>query len=314
MMPTPFGFLIIDKPKGVTSHDCVKTIRKLFSIKKVGHGGTLDPGVTGVLPIALGNATRLLPYLAKSKTYKAIIQLGTTTTTDDLFGDIIAKAIWPEINKNELEKYLDQFRGKFLQQPPNISSVHIEGERAYKRARRGEAFSLPSKEINIYELLLLNWDQETGELEINVHCSPGTYIRSIARDLGIKLGCGGCLARLRRTQAQGFQEREALQLPSKEDLNQSFKDCLIQPIEALSHLPKITLTTLDELNCWRKGQQLTISKDSYEKTSLKNKSEKIDQDLKNILVVVDKNQTVQGIAEWNELKKIKPKVVFNAHG
>ena len=135
-MKSPFGFVVIDKPADVTSHDCVNRVRKIFKIKRVGHGGTLDPAVTGVLPIALGPATRLLPYLPGEKTYQGIIQLGRKTTTDDLHGEVVSNQLWPSLDRISLELHLDKFRGLIRQHPPQVSSIHIDGERAYKRVRR----------------------------------------------------------------------------------------------------------------------------------------------------------------------------------
>ena len=140
-MEKPFGFVVIDKPSGLTSHDCVNRLRKVFGIKKIGHSGTLDPAVTGVLPIAIGDATRLISYLQGSKAYKGIIQLGTTTNTDDLQGEIIKSRVWPLISENDINTLLESFRGEILQKPPIFSSVHIKGERAYKKARKGEKFN-----------------------------------------------------------------------------------------------------------------------------------------------------------------------------
>ena len=145
ILEKPFGFVVIDKPAGLTSHDCVNRLRRVFSIKKVGHGGTLDPLVTGVLPIAIGNATRLITYLQGSKAYTGIIQLGASTNTDDMQGEIIESHNWPKISKNNLNNILESFRGELLQKPPLFSSVHLKGERAYKKARRGESFLIPQK-------------------------------------------------------------------------------------------------------------------------------------------------------------------------
>ena len=133
---------MIDKPTGLTSHDCVNRLRRVFGIKKIGHGGTLDPSVTGVLPIAIGNATRLISFLQGSKAYTGIIQLGTNTSTDDRQGEIIRSQNWPIISNSNLNKLLDNFRGEISQKPPLFSSVHFKGERAYKKARRGEEFNL----------------------------------------------------------------------------------------------------------------------------------------------------------------------------
>ena len=130
------GFLIINKKKGYTSHDCVKEIRKLFNTKKVGHTGTLDPEVTGVLPIALGHATRFIQYLPQSKIYFGKIKLGIRTITDDIHGEIISTKDWPILSLEEIDQYLDNFRGIIKQIPPKVSSVHIRGERAYKRTLR----------------------------------------------------------------------------------------------------------------------------------------------------------------------------------
>ena len=127
-MSGPFGFVVIDKPTGFTSHDCVNRVRKVFGIKRVGHGGTLDPSVTGVLPLALGQATRLFPYLQSDKHYEGIVQLGKCTTSDDLQGEVISTQAWPALDLISLEKHLDQFRGAIKQFPPKVSSIHIKGE------------------------------------------------------------------------------------------------------------------------------------------------------------------------------------------
>ena len=310
-MQSPFGFLIIDKPSGMTSHDCINSIRKIFNIKKVGHGGTLDPAVTGVLTIAVGNATRLLPYLPKEKAYKAIIQLGMNTTTDDLCGEIISQQKWPFLKKATLEKSLEKFRGTISQQPPNVSSVHFQGERAYKRARRGESFNLPKKIIKIFNLELIKWEQETGQLSINVHCSSGTYIRSLARDLGKDLKCGGCLAKLRRTEAQGFNEQKAITLKDLELLNFStdpklINVKLINPLEALNHLPKAYIKKEEAIKKWRQGQKITIDTEDSRSNILRNKNQ--------TSIVICSEDEIEGIGEYLSPLIIKPKVVFNAYG
>ena len=166
ILEKPFGFVVIDKPAGLTSHDCVNRLRKVFGIKKIGHGGTLDPLVTGVLPIAIGNATRLISYLTGSKAYRGIIQLGTSTNTDDIQGEVIHSKSWPLLSKKNLNTLLGDFRGEILQKPPIFSSVHIKGERAYKKARRGEEFDLISKKVTIHTLKLISWSQNKGELVI----------------------------------------------------------------------------------------------------------------------------------------------------
>ena len=135
-MDGPFGFVVIDKPAGLTSHSCVSRLRRCYGLKRVGHGGTLDPAVTGVLPIALGPATRLLPYLPGEKTYRGVIQLGRVTSSDDLEGELLRQAPWPDLQLEELESALNRFRGAIQQRPPQVSAVHVDGERAHSRARR----------------------------------------------------------------------------------------------------------------------------------------------------------------------------------
>ncbi len=311
---SPFGFLIIDKPKGLTSHDCVRQARKLLGLKKIGHGGTLDPQVTGVLPIALGNATRLFPYLTGSKQYIGKIQLGRKTTTDDLEGEVIHQAPWPKLEERELNKVLDQFRGSIKQKPPAISSIKINGERAYKRARRGESFDLPIKDITIFELTLIHWEQPTGQLSIQVSCSSGTYIRSIARDLGEIIGCGGCLANLRRTEAHGFTEKQMISL-SKENLtNIHYLSRIIKPLKALDHLQKISLKTEAEISQWRHGRKIIASIDYSSLGS--NSPNLIEKKFKDYLAVIDNNGELEGIASIQNCSPliIQPKVVFNAIG
>ena len=178
-METKDGFLVINKDKGCTSHDCVKQIRNLLNTKKVGHTGTLDPEVTGTLPIAIGSATRFIQYLPQGKTYIGEIKLGIRTSTDDIHGKIINQKDWPKISNEQLDKYLNQFRGIIKQIPPKVSSVHVNGERAYKKSFKNENFELSPREVNIYELILMGWDQINGIIAIKIKCSAGTYLSLI---------------------------------------------------------------------------------------------------------------------------------------
>ena len=314
-MEKPFGFVVIDKPAGMTSHDCVNRLRRVFGIKKIGHGGTLDPSVTGVLPIAIGNATRLISYLEGSKAYIGIIQLGANTNTDDMQGHIIQIKSWPKIRKTYLNNLLDNFRGEILQKPPVFSSVHIKGERAYKKARRGEVFNLTPKKITINKLKLLSWSQEKGELEVEVDCSKGTYIRSLARDIGEKIGCGACLRKLHRTKAYSFNEKHSVLLPEKlEFYPENLKPKILKPNNFLKHLTSFTLSSEEELISWRSGRKINLG-DNIERLNLSKKGQSKDAvfDNKNILVFDHKND-IAGIAELDESLTIKPKVVFNAIG
>ncbi|KGG22073.1 tRNA pseudouridine synthase B [Prochlorococcus marinus str. SS2] len=307
------GFLVINKPAGLTSHDCVNRLRRIYGIKRIGHGGTLDPAVTGVLPIAIGKATRLLSFLPSPKTYEGTIKLGISTNTDDLTGETISEHSWDQVKENSILNCLNKFQGEIKQCPPIFSSVHINGERAYKKARRGEFFELPPKLIKIYRIKLINWNKKDGTIDLEVHCSPGTYIRSLARDIGKKLGCGGALAKLNRTMALGFNIDQAIELPDLDKNNDLNKPMIIDPLKALSHLPSIKLMTIDELSSWRKGKHLILSK-----SRLKNPLYLIEDDKdipKTFLTVINNENHLIGLARWHhEPFKIEPKIVFNADG
>ncbi len=314
-MKKPFGFVVIDKPAGLTSHDCVNRLRKVYGIKKVGHGGTLDPSVTGVLPIAIGNATRLISYLQGSKAYSGIIQLGSKTDTDDMQGEIIQKTNWPVISENQLNNLLDDFRGTILQIPPLYSSVNFKGDRAYKRARRGEDFKLTSKEITINKLVLTKWSQIKGELEIFVDCSAGTYIRSLARDIGDKIGCGAHLKQLRRTKAYNFEEHHSVLLPERlEFYPEKIKPKILDPDNFLKHLYSFKLISREEIISWRSGRKINFRSDIKRlKLPKKNESEDATSDKKTILIF-DQRNIISGIAVLDGDSTIKPKIVFNAIG
>ena len=229
-------------------------VRRAYGLKRVGHGGTLDPAVTGVLPIALGPATRLLPYLRGDKLYRAVVQLGVRTSSDDLEGDLLERRSPPVLDTGALEEALAGFRGEILQRPPAVSAVHVGGERAYARARRGEVVELPPRPVTIHSLQLLGWDPAEARLELEVRCSAGTYIRSLARDLGEHLGCGAALARLRRTETLGFDLSTAVNL---ERLASGPLPPLLNPLLALSHLERRQLLA-EELPSWRCGRALPL--------------------------------------------------------
>ena len=314
-MEKHFGFVVIDKPAGLTSHDCVNRLRRVFGIKKVGHGGTLDPSVTGVLPIAIGNATRLIPYLQGSKAYTGIIQLGATTNTDDRQGDVIKSKSWPIISNTNLNNLLENFRGEILQKPPIFSSVHFEGERAYKKARRGEKFNLEAKKITIHKLNLISWSQNKGELVVNVECSKGTYIRSLARDIGNTIGCGAYLKKLRRTKDYSFNENHSVLLPDKlEFYPKNLKPKILKPNNFLKHLSSFKLITEEELISWRSGRNINFQKNSGRLKVSKNKKDADNISTPTNILVFDHKNEIVGIANLDESLIIQPKVVFNAIG
>ena len=299
------GFISINKERGCTSHDCVKQIRKLLGTKKVGHTGTLDPEVTGTLPIAIGNATRFIQYLPQGKTYIGQIQLGIRTKTDDIQGEILNKKKWPILSNNELDNYLNNFRGIIQQVPPKVSSVHVNGERAYKKSMKNEEFELHPREVEIEELVLKEWDQANGILEIKVSCTSGTYIRSIARDLGQVLDSEGCLLNLKRISACGFHERNSIKISDLSDLNEKNAPFIIPTISALDHISTLVLTNQEEINSWETGRIIKFDANNFVKSC--------SFDYKKPIKIIDHKKLLLGIGFINEDKTtLHPKLVLNA--
>ena len=299
------GFILINKEKGCTSHDCVKQIRKLLGTKKVGHTGTLDPQVTGTLPIAIGSATRFIQYLPQGKTYIGQIQLGIRTKTDDIQGEILKKKDWPILSHNQLDKYLNNFRGIIQQVPPKVSSVHINGERAYKKSFNNEDFELKPKEVEIEELILNKWDQINGILEIKISCSSGTYIRSIARDLGQILDSEGCLLKLKRISACGFHEKNSIKISDLSNLKDKKVTFIIPTIFALDHISTLVLTNQEEINFWKTGRIIKFNANNFVQTSR--------FDYKKPIKIIDQKKILLGIGFINEQKaELQPKLVLNA--
>ena len=301
------GFLVINKDKGCTSHDCVKQIRKLLNTKKVGHTGTLDPEATGTLPIAIGSATRFIQYLLDDKTYIGQIKLGIRTNTDDIYGEIINQKNWPKISDEKLDQYLNRFRGIIKQIPPKVSSVHINGERAYKKSFRNEVFELAPREVKIDELTLMKWDQINGIIEIKIKCSAGTYIRAIARDLGEILNSEGCLLQLKRISACGFDEQNSIKISDieKEKGKKNSKNFIIPTISALNHISTFVLTLEEQINFWQTGRAIKIDINYLKKSKT--------FDYKKPIKVIDKRKKLLGIGFLNENKtNINPKLVLNA--
>jgi tRNA pseudouridine55 synthase len=214
------GFLVIDKAGAMTSHDVVAIARKALSTRKVGHAGTLDPMATGVLVLGFGNGTRLLQYITDGdKSYRATIRLGISTVTDDKDGEVISQFDVSHIKDSDISSELAKMQGTILQRPAQVSAVKVAGKRAYDRVRDGEDFELAAREITIsqLEIVQIHRNDEGISIDIEVTCSAGTFIRSIARDLGAALKVGGHLTSLRRTRVAGFSEEVAT---SCEDLKE----------------------------------------------------------------------------------------------
>jgi tRNA pseudouridine55 synthase len=237
------GFLNLNKPAGFTSHDCVAKLRRSLKLKRIGHAGTLDPAATGVLPMAIGRATRLLQFLPGEKAYRAVIRFGITTTTDDLEGEVLRETSADALTLSTVEAALRQFEGRIEQLPPSYSAVQVDGKRLYDLARTGQEISVKPRTVEVFDLQVQDWRPgDFAELEVDIRCGAGTYIRAIARDLGQMLQVGGCLASLLRTASSGFDLAASLTLEAVETAMQQSNLPLIAPEIALRHLDKMVLS------------------------------------------------------------------------
>jgi tRNA pseudouridine55 synthase len=247
------GFLVVDKAPGMTSHDVVAVARKALGTRKVGHAGTLDPMATGVLVLGFGNGTRLLQYITDGdKSYTATIILGAATITDDREGEVISESDASKITDEQIKTGLAKMIGEIAQRPSSVSAVKVDGERAYDRVRAGEVFELAARTITISALDILEIRHLGAriEIDIDVTCSAGTFIRAIARDLGSDLQVGGHLSALRRTRVAGFPISQAI---SFEDLKaQSFNPLELADVaRATFQVRELGLDEVQELSFGR---------------------------------------------------------------
>lgn len=241
------GILVVDKPVGPTSHDVVGLVRRLAATKRVGHGGTLDPFASGVLPVFLGKATRLVEYhLADRKAYRATVCFGASSTTDDLEG-ALEPATGPAPDRAAVEAVLTGFLGEIDQVPPAFSAIKVAGRRAYAMARAGQAVELAPRRVTIHALELVSWDETTaGEpvAILDVACSAGTYVRSLARDLGAAVGSAAYLGALGRTASGPFTLADATPLDAIRAAAEAGPEplaALLQPIDAGLELPTVAV-------------------------------------------------------------------------
>lgn len=234
-----FGFLNVYKPKGKTSHDVVAVLRRVTKIKQIGHTGTLDPFAEGVLPICIGKATRLIEYLEDDKAYIGTVQLGKSTSTYDTEGEVVETSD-KKVSKEEILAALVGFRGEIQQLPPIYSAIKVNGKKLYEYARNGEKVEITPRTVTIHKLELINFDEETQTAEVYIECSKGTYIRSIANDLGNVLGCFGHLIKLVRVKAGRFEVENSIKLDDIETVDQ-VKESLIYPLNYLN-FPKHELS------------------------------------------------------------------------
>jgi tRNA pseudouridine55 synthase len=235
----PDGVLKLDKPAGPTSHDMVAAVRRALRTRRVGHTGTLDPFASGLLLICLGPATRVAEYLSGlDKRYTATVRLGTSTDTDDLRGAVLSESDASAVSRADVERVLATMRGEVLQMPPAYSAKKRDGERAYAAARAGRPLELEAVPVRIHDLRVTAW--RLPELELEVHCGSGTYIRAIARDLGGALGVGGHLTALRRT-AVGAHTVAGAVAPERLDDEGLVSAAMLDTVDALAHLPRLEL-------------------------------------------------------------------------
>lgn len=276
------------KPKGMTSHDVVAVLRRVTKIKQIGHTGTLDPFAEGVLPICIGKATRLIEYLQDDKEYVATVQFGKTTDTYDLEGSV-TEEFNKKVSKSEVLEKLKEFEGEIQQIPPIYSAIKLNGKKLYDYARAGQTVEVEPRVVFISKIELLSFDEENQQAEILVACSKGTYIRSIAYDLGKKLNSGGYLVKLIRTKAGKFGIKAAVAL-SELDSTEKVLENLINPIDILD-LPKLYISDFEHEKVLQ-GQ------------FLKNNTE-----FCNVFVLLIYNGSVDAVA-FVEKDKIKVKKVF----
>lgn len=235
------GVIIINKPRGKTSHDMVSFIRRLTGIKKVGHTGTLDPEATGVLPVCIGNATKACELLtSERKVYRAQLMLGMTTDTLDIDGEVLTEQP-VNVTKEEIEQVIKSFVGEVWQTPPMYSAIKIDGKKLYELARQGQNIEREKRKITIYSIEIIEINPINDTVTIDVDCSKGTYIRTLCEDIGMKLGCGAFMSALERTKSGQFDismaytEEELYQISKNDNL----EECLIPTDKVFFDLPQI---------------------------------------------------------------------------
>ena len=249
------GIVIVDKPQGWTSQDVVSKLRGVLQTRRIGHGGTLDPMATGVLPVFVGRGTRGVEFFEHAeKTYETVLQLGIATDTEDITGTVLEeKAV--SVTEAEFLEILNQFRGKIQQVPPMYSALKVNGQKLCDLARKGREVERQPREIEIFLLDCLEFTGATARLR--VRCSKGTYIRTLCKDIGQALGCGGCMAELRRVQAGEYTIEEAV--PLAELIETADPESYLRPVDSMfRNYPAVTLSAKQELRC-RNGNSFSIA-------------------------------------------------------
>ena len=249
------GIVIVDKPEGWTSQDVTARLRRVFNTRRIGHGGTLDPMATGVLPVFVGRATRGVEFFEHAeKTYETVLRLGITTDTEDISGTVLTEQD-AFVTGEQLEKVLQQFRGDIMQVPPMYSALKVNGQKLYDLARKGKEVERQPRPITIHELTLLG--MEADGIHLRVRCSKGTYIRTLCKDIGEALGCGGCMAALRRVSAGEYTIEESV--PLQRLLETETPESYLRPVDSMfRNFPAVELTEKQEARC-RNGNSFTLN-------------------------------------------------------
>lgn len=248
------GIVIVDKPQDWTSQDVTARLRRVFNTRRIGHGGTLDPMATGVLPVFVGRATRGVEFFEHAeKTYEAVLRLGLTTDTEDVTGTVLTEAPVSATDE-QIAETLEAFRGNIMQVPPMYSALKVNGQKLCDLARKGKTVERQPRPITIHELTLLERGENT--LHLRVRCSKGTYIRTLCKDIGEALGCGGCMERLRRVQAGEYTITEAV--PLQELLDTAEPEKYLRSVDTMfRNYPTVTLTANQEKRC-RNGNPFSV--------------------------------------------------------
>ena len=248
------GIVIVDKPQDWTSQDVTARLRRVFNTRRIGHGGTLDPMATGVLPVFVGRATRGVEFCEHAeKTYEAVLRLGLTTDTEDVTGTVLTEAPVSATDE-QIAETLEAFRGNIMQVPPMYSALKVNGQKLCDLARKGKTVERQPRPITIHELTLLERGENT--LHLRVRCSKGTYIRTLCKDIGEALGCGGCMERLRRVQAGEYTIEEAV--PLQELLDTAEPEKYLRSVDTMfRNYPAVTLTANQEKRC-RNGNPFSV--------------------------------------------------------
>ena len=249
------GIVIVDKPQGWTSQDVTARLRRVFGTRRIGHGGTLDPMATGVLPVFVGRATRAVEFFEHAeKTYETVLRLGITTDTEDMTGTVLTEEK-VSFTEEQLQETLAAFRGEILQVPPMYSALKVNGQKLCDLARKGKTVERQPRPITIHELTLVERGENT--LKLRVRCSKGTYIRTLCKDIGEYLGCGGCMESLRRVAAGEYAIDEAVPLQTLLDTEEPEK--YLRDVDTMfRNYPAVTLTSNQETRC-RNGNAFSVS-------------------------------------------------------